>query len=1637
MPQKRKRCPVETDESQPPVRRGRSREPGPSGISMVRRQHRQGVERDAESTSLRTRGASPGAAVEPADVEDNESQRIHAYHHNTPRLVRSTDFSNTQAATDTATRLSEAIERTLQTVRESAMGGGNPHFVNRLTTAKSLPVFSGDPIEWLHFKGAYELTTQLGNFSERENIARLFNALKGDAREAVSGLLATNGGAKEIMQTLDLLYGNKNVVAEKISKEIKNLPYLDAGKMNLTQFAIKLKGAVAAFKSLEAIGHLHSVELIKSVVSKLPPALTYAFNRYAATAPPEKTVLEKITDFIYKEAELAASVGILDLAPSSANTESSLRTSTRKSRCTFLKILPVRVSGPTSKRDTYALLDEGSTITLIDKKLTRSIGGKGPKINLALKGVNDRELVVSSSEKINVTVQGAFDSYDINHALTVQNLNLPHQSLPECLVKLVSETEHINLEAYEKVRPQILLGQDNWRLIVTREFRGVRGHDLAISRTLLGWVMHGTTKLCTEFKRKVSVCFVNSDEEMNSEERESCKKLSDLVKLYFQLDDFGVRVDTKPRNIHDHAQGTLEETSRYTGNVWETGLLWKSNCILNINSFATARKRLFSLEKRLDRDPSYAKLYYQEMNRFIRDGYAEKIEKKNVEAKRVWYLPHFGVQRPSKPGKLRLVFDAAAKTAGYCLNDQLETGPDLLQPLPGVLLRFCQYAVACKADIKDMFLRVKIRKEDRDAQRFLWRGSDRTKEPEVYAMTSLIFGAKSSPSSAMYIKNRNAKEYSYSKPDATKSIIKNSYMDDYLISRKSTQETINLARDVIKINARANFEMYGWTSNDNTVARTLSGVESTGNREETRLCERGGEKVLGLYWDTKTDELCFKVDMEKIPTEVTRGLRKPTKREYLRIIMSIFDPLGLLIPFTTKSKLLMQKVWRSGIGWDNPLRDEENENWRTWLQTLNDIRESRIPRCLIPTSYVHSKAQLHVFCDASLEAYAAAAYIRLEIENGPANVKLIMAKSRVAPLKPLSVPRLELQAALLGSRLAKTITEELDIKFQQRYLWSDSITVIRWIKGEPRTRQVFVAQRLGEIDEITEGSEWRWVPSGQNPADHATRWSSNTPGAITRWHVGPEYLQKPEIQWPIEKPLNEVSKKTIDEMELRKTFVYTVDLQPSFEFPLLIRILGWQGLLVIARRVQAAVDQWRGKSRTGMTVDNIANAERYWFRVIQAEHFGKEIAAIEKGKDVPKASKLASLKPYLDEDRILRASGRAVNIHEVEFNNYPIILDGKHIATKMLVKEYHRRYYHASNNTVVNELRQMFYIIGLRKILRSVAHRCVTCRLHRARPQPPVMSTLPTGRLAYRQRPFSQCGIDYFGPMFVKIGRRREKRWGVLFTCLTTRAIHIELACSLNASSAIMALQRLAARRGTPTIVYSDNGTNFKGASREIKEAIAKIDKEKQQEYALARKIKWVFNPPDAPHMGGVWERLIRSVKTALHVVLREQAPTEETLHTLLTEIEHTVNSRPLTHVSVDPRDKEALTPNHFLIGTSSGNLRLGRYEAHDTCLRKQWRTAQHFADAFWKRWLREYLPCIINRPKWTEKRDPLKQGDLVLIIDMLAPRNEWKKGTITDVFPGSDGGVRVVKVHTPWGIFTRPTHKLIKLLSIDEVQNP
>lgn len=376
----------------------------------------------------------------------------------------------------------------------------------------------------------------------------------------------------------------------------------------------------------------------------------------------------------------------------------------------------------------------------------------------------------------------------------------------------------------------------------------------------------------------------------------------------------------------------------------------------------------------------------------------------------------------------------------------------------------------------------------------------------------------------------------------------------------------------------------------------------------------------------------------------------------------------------------------------------------------------------------------------------------------------------------------------------------------------------------------------------------------------------------------------------------------------------------------------------------------------------------------------------------------------------------------------PILLPKQHIITNLIIKSFHDRYHHHNNGTQLNEIRQRYAIPKLRVALKSFIRHCQVCKNTRAAPNPPQMAQLPIARLSSFTRPFTFIGIDYFGPMNVKVGRRIEKRWGMLITCLTVRAVHIEISHTLSTDSCLMNLRNFMARRGTPRKIYCDNGTNFHGAERELKEAMTDVDQNYLASAFTTDTTEWHFNPPVSPHMGGSWERLVRSIKTTLRRIAPTRVPSDELFRSMLMEVENVVNSRPLTFVAVETADDEALTPNHFLLGSSNGSKPIGTFTDSNVLLRKNWMMAQQYSNHFWKRWINEYLPTLTRRSKWFERVKPLEIGDIVVLVDNLLPRNVWPKGCVVDVVKASDGQVRRAMVRTANGVYERPAMKLAVL---------
>ncbi|XP_055601262.1 uncharacterized protein LOC129750077 [Uranotaenia lowii] len=856
-----------------------------------------------------------------------------------------------------------------------------------------------------------------------------------------------------------------------------------------------------------------------------------------------------------------------------------------------------------------------------------------------------------------------------------------------------------------------------------------------------------------------------------------------------------------------------------------------------------------------------------------------------------------------------------------------------------------------------------------------------------------------------------------------------------LLSVETEKEAITLASEVKTIHSHAGFEIRNFHSNSSIVSDTLEGrlksdvpsdIDMNIGKEETT------EKVLGMWWDTSKDCFVFKVS-PRIDPALISGNKIPTKREVLRTLMQIFDPLGLVGHFLMFLKCLLQEIWRTSVGWDDPIEHKEFQKWKRWLEVLPTMTQVEIPRCyrsLVPIN-LSTDVQLHTFVDASENGMAAVTYLRFE-NNGIVECGLVSSKTRVSPLKFLSIPRSELQASVIGARLSKSIMESTTVTINKRYFWTDSKTVLCWLSSDHRKYSQFVSHRVSDILESTDLSEWHWIPSKLNVADDGTKWK-NFPdfNSTSRWIRGPNMLSLPMSYWP----RSEESLGTTD-VELRHQ-VLSHQEYPSN----LINVEDFSVWTVLLRKTAFALRYLYNLQRTArkqpiltgpLACEDLQKGEQFLFRIAQKTDYAHEIELLgsqtshEWKTCIPRKSPLFKLCAFLDSNQVLRMQGR---ISSCEFalpdTRNPIILPRNHHVTRLIVSSIHSRYHHQNHETVINEIRQRYHIPSIRSLYKQVRKSCQVCKNQNAKPLPPIMSELPVGRMSAFARPFSHMGIDYFGPMLVVNGRKQEKRWGVLATCLTTRAIHLQIAHSLTTNSCMMAIRNIMSRRGVPICIYSDRGTNFIGADKELKSALKDINQDKLIAEFTSPNTKWSFNPPASPHMGGAWERLIRSVKQNLAKLNPNHRPNDETLENMLIEIENIVNSRPLTHVPIDDDSSEVLTPNHFLVGSSNGLKPWVPFDDSAIAVRKSWQLSQTMANVFWRRWVHDYLPTLTRRHKWFENTKPIEVGDITVIVDPNLPRNCWPKGRIIATNISPDGCRRWASIQTATGIYDRPVAKL------------
>ena len=1281
-------------------------------------------------------------------------------------------------------------------------------------------------------------------------------------------------------------------------------------------------------------------------------------------------------------------------------TEGVIHASISRRNATYMPIVPVKVNN--SDETVFALLDTASSNTFCSRRLENKLGIAGKTETLNISTIAD---TISTESKLVQLDVSSLDGNCINMSGIFVIDKIPVKS-PEVDVSMhdhLNDIEFSSLNGAEMV--DLLIGQDHSEVLMPLEIRkGNMGEPFAI-RSVLGWCLNGPAHTRRAGKKVVSNFISTNITHATTEVQTDVDKLWRIENE--DMDNLGLsREDTFVQELWD-------EKTRQVDGHFELPIPWKDPSEFYPDNVKLAAARLQSLLRRLRRE-NRVNRYDEEIAKLVEKGYAEKVPAHEINESpgRTWYLPHHHVISDKKPDKVRVVFDCASRFQGKSLNDRVFQGPDLVNKLVNVLLRFRQHSYAIQADIEAMYHQVRVPLYDRDALRFLWMSGDKI---EHYRMTCHLFGGKWCSSSSAYALRLTVQDAEAMHP-IVKSAVENSfYVDDLLHSCADRDEARTVIHETPKVLLDGGFTLTKFVVNDKELVGEID--ESHRAKEVRDWSPNVQGKVLGVKWNISSDTFGFEVNEIHDHTI--------TRQRILSIVSSIFDPLGFLGPIILPGKLIFQEATRLSSAWDEEVPGDLRSEWLTWVGSLGDITSVTIPRCVKPGEFDKDTfTELHHFADAGVRAYGACSYIRCINKCGEVHTQLLISKNKVAPLKHVTIPRLELQAALLASKLDLMLRTEMDIEFDRSYFWSDSKIVLGYIKNEGSRFHVFVANRVTQIRDISDPDSWHYVASADNPADLLTRSKCMSVKDIkAKWFVGPSWLREYKCNWPSNADFDLTL--TDADPEVKKSSVsHSINASRAND-DLIFRICSY---LSDWYRLQRAV-AWLCRyvihvskqpcDVGGLKLHEIEHARNIMIKQTQRRMYSNEIDRLRADQNVLKSSSLRQLSPFIDDKGIMRVGGRT--------GEHPCIIPHEHPIARAIVLYYHNQA-HVGAEWTLSLVRQTFWITKSRRLVKKIVRSCVTCRKLYGKTCAQKMADLPSERLQASQPPFTNVGIDIFGPISVKHHRSTVKRYGCIFTCMATRAIHVEMLNTLDADSFINGFRRFVARRGKPDKVVSDNGLNLVGGEREMRKARKELIPEVVKAYAVKQNIEWDFIPPAAPHMGGVWERMVGLVKRAMAAVIpNDSRLSDEVLQTLFCEIESIVNGRPLTKLSYDANDLTPLTPNHILLLKGGSTIPPGKFDSNDV-FRRRWSHAQHLADAFWRRWTKLYVPELQKRVKWTDVSRNVSVGDLVMISDENTPRNVWPLALVKEITVRRDGLVRSVRLRTRATELVRPITKLVLL---------
>ncbi len=1156
----------------------------------------------------------------------------------------------------------------------------------------------------------------------------------------------------------------------------------------------------------------------------------------------------------------------------------------------------VILKGPSGKQIVVrALLDSGAGLSLVSQRIVKQLQLPKSYHSISISGVMGAH-VGSVSHIVNLTiVHKNSKQFKLNfEAAVVSKVTCDLPSVDATHLRNLPHLKNLDLADplfFQSGKVDLLLGCNIYQDLVLLGIRKGQQDQPVAKDTVFGWAILGRYNRNDSLRDFTSSSAFHVIPSPNTDA---------LLQRFWEIEEVS-------ENSHSLTHEESISIDHYnTTHVFSVGrykvtLPRKPDAPKLGNSRAQALQRFFSNEKSLIRRGNW-EAFQQVVQEYLDLGHAKLVPfpALQLSSEESYYMPMHGVvKESSSTTKLRVVFDASAKTtSGSSFNDTLIVGPTLYPNICDILIRFRTYPVAVSSDISKMYRAVELCEADQNFHRFLWR-PDTVSEVKDYQMTRVTFGVASSPFVAIQSLQQTAHDFGDSFPLAKPHVFSSMYVDDCLAGANTPEEAIDLYSQLRELLGKGGFDLRKWRSSSKEVLDAIdpSLHEPTPVKTLSDNTTVQHAKALGMAWDSTADTLYVSVGII--------NSHSSTKREVISDIARTFDILGWMAPAIVVMKILFQRLWELKLGWDEEIPSDLQEHHQQWKAQLPLLKDKPFNRCYFRTLSVKESVELHGFCDASEAAYSAVVYVRATYSNGPPTVVLVTAKTKVAPLKKLSIPRLELCGAHLLAKLLNSVRLAMGISLDSVFAWCDSTIVLHWLDGSLRCFKTFVGNRISNILTLFPSSVWHHVPTTSNPADCASR--GLLPQELLThdlWWNGPKWLHSDPIDWPSQP----MSPPVACTSELKT--VCTVTLNPVHwiegrfsNYNRLLRVNAWIHRFISNLKLKRLHKSINMHSR--LSVSELNSSEAHLFSLAQNRHFHDELLQLCHDKPIKANSRLISLNPFIDKDYLLRVGGRLSNSSLSFDQKHPIILPNNDILTGLLVSNLHVSLCHCGPSLLISSVGSRIHIIGVRRLVRDICRRCVTCRRSTAKAQKQQMGQLPKARVI-PSPPFTITGSDFAGPFSLKKGHTRKpviiKAYLCIFVCFSTKATHLECVSDLSTEAFLAAFKRFIARRGLPQEIFSENGSNFKGAHNDLQkfyqELSSKPTKDSVHQYLLNHRIKWNFSPERAPHFGGLWEAAVKSAKLHLRRIIGQQILNFEEFSTVLCQIESCLNSRPLLSLS-------------------------------------------------------------------------------------------------------------------------------------------